>query len=293
MAKIGYRENGNELENLYKKTISPSDRFVFSSVRVKKTIFSRTKKKGITMRSLLPEASAAYNNLSSSVKLQWANNYSFFFNNPYKAFVKAYCEMRAHGLTGVPSPNPYYLGKVGKINIASPANRLHIKQAHPDDYYLMKKVKGTKSQYEPVRIFESVNFPLLFKLSYTSELTQVDSNMHARAYIRIYTDYQGRNIVTDEVIEFSLNSSWNIINKIINKPFGTFKGYEMHLDFFGVRGCVYLDHLILLHSGKNWARDPHFNNMKTSYSRKYYQIANHYDIIDLPNGASYDTVYYE
>jgi hypothetical protein len=79
----------------------------------------------------------------------------------------------------------------------------------------------------------------------------------------------------------------------IQKPLGEFKGYDVHIDLYNVRGVVYFDNQVLFHNGKNWARDPNFDNMKTSYTRKYYQIERYWDIVDLPNGANYNSVYYE
>lgn len=293
MVKIGYRENLNELENLYRGSITPVDRFVFSTIKVKKTIFTKKALKGITQKSLLPEIANLWNQVGAGDRNMWDACYTEYFKNGFRAFTKAVVQMRKAGLSGMPDYNYNYLGKVGLCRIEAPANRLHIKQSHPNDYYVMKKVKGTKSQYSPQVVYEFATFPILFKISYKSNLTSLSSNSYARIYIRVYTDYQGRRLETDYVFPINLIQDWNRVSYNIDKPLGTFKGYEMHIDLYDVRGDVYFDNLYIYHTGKNWARDPHFENMRTTYTRKYYQIASHYDIIDLPEGASFNSIYYE
>lgn len=293
MAKISYRENGNEIENLYRKTLIPSDRYNYSSIRVNRILYSKKQIKGITQHSLLPEIAAAWGQIGADTQNDWKNFYSDFFNNGYKAFCKAYTDMRKFGLTGLPVANPYYLGKVGVLKIEAPANRLHIKQDHPNTYYVMKKIKGTKSQYQPIEIDEFPSFPINFEISYKSDLVSLSANSHARFYIRVYTDYQGRRLETDFVFPINLINPWTRPNMIIEKPLGTFKGYEFHIDLYDVRGTVYFDNLVLFHNGKNWARDPHCSNVRSTFTRKYYQVAAYYDIIDLPNGANFLSIYYE
>lgn len=315
MAKISYRENANELENLYRKNISPSDRFVFSAVRVKKIIYTKKKIKGLTQKSLLPEISQKWNLLSQSEKTKWLTYYSSFFKNGYSAYVKAFYQKRVYGLAGEPSPNVFYLGKVGNCKIEAPANRLHIKQDHPNYYYVMRKVPKTKSQFSPIKVSEFATFPLYFELSFCTDLISLSSNYHARVYIKVHTNYQGRDLEKDFVINLPLKTlsdskyglakyglskygsssveSFSKISLNISKPLGSFKGYEFHIDLYDVRGDLFLDNLILKHDGTNWARDPHFDNMKTTFTRKYYQIASHYDIIDLPNGSSFNSIYFE
>lgn len=315
MAKISYRENANELENLYRKNLSPADRFNFSTIRVKKTLFTKKYLSKITQKSLMPEISLAWSNLSNYDKSMWLTSYAEYFKNGFRAFVKSYIQRKKAGLSGIPDYNNFFLGKVGQVHIESPANRCHIKQDHPNNYYVMTKVAGTKSQFNPVVIYEFATFPINFRLSYKSNLSALSSNFHARVYIRIYTDYQGKRLMTDFIQLLDLSTEnissygsanfgsgnygllefggWERLNFNIDKPLGTFKGYEFHIDLYDVIGDVYFDNLYIYHSGRNWGRDPHFENMRTTYTRKYYQIASHYDIIDLPNGANFNSIYYD
>lgn len=293
MAKISYKDSSLDTNDVYYKTLVSSDRFVFSTVRVRKILLSRKRIKGLTQKSLLPAANFAWYALGSGTQNDWKSMYADFFNNGYKAFIKAFIQRRQFGLTSTPESNIYYLGKVGKIEIVSPGNRCHIVQRHPNYYYVMKKVSKTKSQYIPVRVNEFATFPFNFKISYKSNLTVVSDNPHANIYVRVYTNYQGRVLEKDFIFPITLIQDWNAPNMNIDKPLGTFKGYDVHIDLYGVRGQLYLDNFILYHDDKNWARDPNFDNMKTSYTRKYYQIESHWDIEDLPSGASFDSIYYE
>ena len=315
MAKISYRENANELENLYRKSITPTDRFVFSSVKVRKNIYTKKKIKNLTQKSLLPEISQKWLHMPVGIQNDWYQFYKDFFKNGYSAFVKAYYQRRVYGITSDPEYNQFYLGKVGNCKIEAPSNRLHIKQDHPNYYYVMRKVPKTKSQFNPVRISEFATFPIYFQISFKSDLVPLSSNYHARIYVRVYTDYQGRRLEKDFIINLPVRSAhdslygngeygvsnygassvseWIKTNMIIDKPLGDFRGYEYHIDLYDVRGDLFLDNLIIRHNGINWARDPHFDNMKTTFTRKYYQVASHYDIIDLPNGSSFNSIYFE
>ena len=49
---------------------------------------------------------------------------------------------------------------VGKILIEEPAEEIELLQAHPSSYWIYKKVVGTKSMYEPVRVDEGFALPV-------------------------------------------------------------------------------------------------------------------------------------
>lgn len=291
MAKTSYQNIPVELKNLVKKSLGVGDRFIIPRVSVRRLIPRRKILKGITQRSLLPEIANAWNGLSGAVQDSWTDVGVVLGMTGYKAFTKEYIIRVQNSLLPITTPSVFRHGKVGMIHIESPANDLTIRQDHPINYYIMKKVRGTKSQYEPSLVTEYISFPMELKISYKSILTNTSENYKARIYVEIVSNYQGRDIVTQKEINFSLSADWNEQNLVIDSVFGIVRGYTLKIEILNCIGYLYFDNVKLFHSSKNWVRDTQCNDIHQDFTKAFYQISKHWIAENLGDGANFESVY--
>lgn len=291
MAKISYQQVPAEYKGLLKKSLKVGDRFVISRVSVNRLIPRRKLLKGITQRSKLPEISDVWATFDTTLKTSWATTGALVGLTGFKAFVKEYILRLQSNLAPVVAPSIYHHGKVGKIVISAPANDLRIRQDHPVNYYIQKKVRGTKSQYAPVLVTEFLSFPFQLYISYKSILTNTSANYKARIYIEFLSNYQGRDIYTQKEINFDLATDWKNANIIVNDIFGVLRGYTLYIDFLNVTGVFYFDNVKLYHSGKQWVRDPYCNDIHQDFTKAFYQVSKHWVGEVVPDGANFESVY--
>jgi hypothetical protein len=157
---------------------------------------------------------------------------------------------------------------------------------------VQRKVKGTRSQYEPVKVTESFGLPVDIKISYKTALTSAGDSPRARFYLDVLSHYQGRDISTILSIDFGLADDWQTKTATLSSVLGVVRGYTAFIEIFNARGDLWFDNIEIYHSGHNWARDPNCNNIKQAFTKAFYQIPAHWAVVTLPVGSFYDSVYY-
>lgn len=292
MAKTSYITIPPGLELSYNKALQSGDRFIYPHVKVKRLFTSRSRKKGLTQRSLMVSLSPVWAGFSESVKNAWNEAGAVCDMTGWKLFVQDTSLRIANDLPGYATPSTIYQSKVGKIQIESPAVGLTILQLHPQSYYINKKVTGTRSQYEPKLITENLSLPIQIAISYKSSLESAGDNPFARFFVVVYSNYQGRTIENVCEISFSLSHDWERLESSISGVKGQFRGYTAFIEINNARGFLLFDNVKIYHSGQNWARDPFCNSIQTSFTKAFYQIPKNWSAETVPDGAFYRSVYH-
>lgn len=292
MAKISYKLIPPEFDISYSKALSINDRYTFSSVRRARLFTSRARIKNITQKSVLPLASQAWALLDTSARALWESAGVQSNLTGWRLFVKDFAWCQKLELGSPLDPSEEYQVEVGRISISSPATSAKIAQLHPNTYFVLRKVSGTKSMYEPVQIIENFQLPLELALSWKTNLTSAGASPLARAFVIVYSHYQGRDIETELVLPFGLTDDWTRDSVSVSSVVGRVKGYTVFIEASDVVGDIYFDNLTLYHSGQNWARDPYCYNVASAYTKAFFQIPKHWVTIDVPEGAFYDSFYF-
>lgn len=292
MAKISYKLIPPEFDTQYRRALTPNDRYTFSSVRRTRLFDSKAKILAITQKSVLPEASVAWAALTEGEKILWEQAAVESNLTGWRLFIKDFAWAKKLTLSGPILPDPKYQVEVGRLSILAPASSIKIAQLHPQTYYVLRKVRGTKSQYEPVLVFESFALPLEMSISWKSDLVSAGANPRARIYAIINSHYQGRDIETELSIDFGLQDEWTRNTTTLSNVLGIVKGYTVFIECQDVTGDLYFDNVDLVHSGQNWARDPFCYNIRATYTKAFFQIPRHWVTIDVPENTFYDSFYY-
>jgi hypothetical protein len=292
MAKTSFQEIPLEFDLTYSKALTSGDRFTFPRVRVNTAFSTRAKKKGVTQKSLIVSLLPVWNGFTQTVRDAWNASAIISGLTGYKLFIQDTALRIANDISGYATPNLIYQAKVGRLNVASPATGILITQEHPLSYYVQRKVKGTRSQYEAVNVLESFDLPVNIKISYKTNLTSAGGSPRARFYLDVLSHYQGRNISTILEIPFALVADWQTGTASLSNVLGRVRGYTAFLEINDARGDLWVDNIEINHSGHNWTRDPRCNDIHQSFTRAFYQIPAHWAVIHMPTGAFFDSVYY-
>jgi len=204
-----------------------------------------------------------------------------------------YIQLSSASYAGVATPSDIYQYKVGKILIEAPATAAKIAQYHPNRYWKLKKVQGTKALYTDVAVDELLMLPLSIGLSYKTNLTAQSGGAYARFLAVVTSHYQGNDIDTPFTIEIPLTTGWTRSTLDVTEVIGVARSYELWIDLYSVRGEFYFDNVRAYHTGTNWARDFRCNDVNNNLSRINYQIEKSWEEQLLPTGSAYDSVYYE
>jgi len=293
MAKTGFITIPPGLDLLYNKVIQSGDRFIFPHVKVKRLFTSRSRKKGLTQKSLIVQLAPIWNAFDISVRNAWNLAGAESGMAGFKQFIQDTAVRIANDLPGYATPSTLYQSKVGKIQIESPAVGLTIVQLHPQSYYINRKVSGTRSQYEPKLIQENLSMPVGIAISYKSDLASAGTDPRARFYVIIYSSYQGRDIETFLEIPFNFVQDWERLTASISGTIGLFRGYTAFIELQDVRGTLLFDNIDIIHTTQNWARDPYCNSIQTSFTKAFYQIPKNWSAENISDGSFYRSVYHE
>ncbi len=293
MAITGGLEIPEELIVLFAKLLRVNDARRYGSVASMGHFQSAKKARAVSTRSLLPEISALWANLSPSEKLAWKSAGAESSYNMWNLFVQDTAYRLKHDIAGVAVPSVLHQYKVGKIAIVAPANGAKIAQYHPESYYKMRKVRGTKGLYEDIKITEKLNLPLKIGLSCKSDMIGVGAGAQIRFFAKIISNYQGRDVETEEGFTIDLSTGWNRADITIAEVVGVARSYNLYLEFTNVRGDFYWDNVLSHHTGTNYARDFRCNDVNNNLTRTNYQIEKSWEEEFLPTGASFDSVYPE
>jgi hypothetical protein len=291
MAKTSYQEIPPEFDLTYHNLLTSGDRFIFPRVRVLVPFTTRKKKKGVTQKSLIISLLPVWNAFDQSVRDLWNACAIESGLTGYKFFIQD-CALRlANSISGFSTPSLLHQSLCGRLHVASPATSILLTQEHPLNYWVQRKVKGSRSQYEPVKVTESFGLPVNIKIAYKTALTPVGDSPRARFYLDVLSHYQGRDISTILACDFGLADDWQIKTASLANVLGLVRGYTAFIEVFNARGDVWFDNVEINHSGHNWVRDPNCNNIKQAFTKAFYQIPAHWAVVDLPTGAFFDSVY--
>lgn len=293
MAKVSYVDLPPGYEDLYKKVLQPGDRFEVSRVRVKDIFLSRARVKGITLRSQFLELAPVWDALTTDQKNAWEAAGAMTGLTGWKAFVRDTTQRRKAGISGYATPNLIYQGNVGRMTVEAPANGLTLVQAHPITYYVLRKVRGTKSQYAPVAVFEPFGLPLEITVSWKTNLTSTSGDWRARFFCVVYSSYQGRDIETVGELSFGLTDEWQRNSFSVENVIGIPRGYTVFVEIHNARGDLWFDMPYIIHNGENWARDPRCDNISQGFTKAFYQVARAWVAEDPAAGTDFGSVYFD
>lgn len=292
VAKTSFQLIPSEYLADYKKTLQTGDRFQFARVRVKNPFLSRERIKGITQRSLIPQATLLWNALTSGERTAWGSAGAVSNTTGWKLFLRDYAFRVKNSLPGIATPSDLYQVEVGKLLVEAPATSLKIAQYHPQTYWVSRKVTGTRDMREPVLVTENFDLPLNISLSYKADLTSLGAGSSASFYCILYSHYQGRVIETRCEIPFNFDQEWTTATASITSVLGLIRGYTAFMEIQNARGVVYVDNITIEHSGQNWCRDPFCNDIDQSFTKAFAQIPKNWAPVDISEGAFFGSVYY-
>ncbi len=291
MAKTSYVDLAPELSDQYFTGLQPGDRFTFSRIGRKNTLISRKAKKGISQRSLLSEISAAWFGDALGDQSAWNDAATYSNMTGWRLFIQDYCARRVNDLPDLATPSNYHQSWVGNIHIEAPASECKLIQAHPRNYYIMRRVTGTKSMYNPVLVTENFSLPLELSLSYSSNLEVVGPNPFAKFYAEIWYTYQGLNLSYLLEIPLDFVTDWTVGSNEISYLQSYVVGYNLFIHLNDLRGDLYFDNIHVFHSGQNWCRDPFCKDINQGFTRNYYQVSKHWAAVIAPEGVLFESVY--
>lgn len=291
MALTGTLDVPPELKALFDKLFRPVEKRRYSAVATKGHLLSPVKKRAIATRSLLPDISALWLALSSGQQLAWKVAGAQTSYNGWNLFVQDTAYRLKYGLPGLAVPSTFHQYKVGKIVVSGAAKRVKLVQFHPSQYYKMKKIVGTKAQYEPIKITESLVLPLEIALSYKTELVEYGGTGTARFYAEVTSHYQGRNIQTVVGFDMELSSGWARQTALVSEVLGVVRSYNLTIELDNVQGAFYFDNVLARHTGTNYARDYRCNDVNNNLTDINYMIESSWEEQFLPLGAAFDSVY--
>lgn len=292
MAKTSYQLIPAELDLSYKKALQSSERFLFPRVRRKTLFISRNRKKGVTQKSLIPILSPVWQALTQGERDAWNSAGVIANMSGFKLFIRDKSLRIANDIEGFATPNNLYQTTVGTLIVGAPATSLKIQQLHPERYWVQRKVKGTRSQYEPKEVIEDFQIPLQIKINYKADLVEYGGVAKARFYCIVYSHYQGLTFENIVEIPFTLQQNWTSAEATISSVIGKDRGYNAFIEIENARGTIYFDNIEINHSGQNWCRDPHTIDIDQSFTKAFYQIPKHWAPVDISEGAFYGSLYY-
>jgi len=291
MAKTSFQLIPPEYDTSYFKTLCSGDRYTVPSVRRKSLFISRNRRKGLTEKSLIPTLSQAWNVLDQNTKDDWTDAGAVCNLSGFKCFLKDKAFRIKNDIAGYATPSLLHQVEVGLLHIESPATAIKIEQLHPLNYWVYKKVTGTKSQYQPIAITESFDLPIDLAISYKSSLTSVGAGSFAKFYATVYSHYQGRIIETNCEISFPLSHDWQQLTASLSSVVGLVRGYTAFIEIYNCTGDLWIDNVEITHSGQNWARDPYCNDIDQGFTKAFFQVPKHWNAVNLPDGAWFGSIY--
>lgn len=291
MAKTSFQQIPPELLTFYKNAVASSNRFDIPRVRRKLLYSTRSRLKGVTEKSLLPQVLAIWNAFDNSTKDAWTLAGSKCGLTGVKCFTKDQCLRIKNGMSGTSTPSIYHQAKFGRLSIQAPANKIKIAQLHPLNYYVMRKVTGTRSQYESVLVVETFALPLELKLNYKSNLVSSGGTPSAKIYLQVLSHYQGRDILTNCEVNFDLITDWKSASASLSSVLGVVRGYTAYIDLQNVTGDLFIDNVEFNHSLSNWARDKYCNDINQGFTKAFYQVAKNWIAVDMPENTQFDSFF--
>ncbi len=291
MAQTGALVVPPELLELFQKLISTTSNRRTGAIRKHGYLQSKKKVLELTTRSLLPQITAQKATLDESEVLAWKAAAAAGRQNWWNLFVQDTAYRLKYGISGLATPSPLHQYKVGRIEIAAPADRVLLTQYHPVKYYISKKMPGNTSLREDVAVVEKLALPLEIGLSFRTNLTALTGDPKVRFYAIIYSSYQGRTIETEVGFDIPLTSVWTRETAIISEVVGIARSYDLFIELDNVRGVFEWDNVLSYHTGTNYARDFRCTDVNNEPTIVNYQIEASWEELYLPTGAAFSSVY--
>lgn len=293
MVKVSELVIDSSQQDLWDSSLRVNDPLVYGSLSVHRGYLSKYKRAKVTTKSLLPEIKALWQSLTTDDKNAWKSAAAMSGYSAYSLFVQDTAFRIKYGYSGLATPNDIYQYKVGKILIESPATETILAQWHPIEYYRRRKVKGTKALYENIRIIEQLSLPLQVGLSYMSNLVAAGDNPQVKFYAEIKSHYQGRDIETQVGFDIPLEMGWTRQIVTSTEVLGVARSYSLWISLTDVRGEFFFDNIRAYHTGTNYARDYRCSDVNNELTKTNYQIEKSWEEQSLPNGAAFDSVYFD
>jgi hypothetical protein len=291
MAKTTYSLIPAGFDFSFSKALSSGDRFTYARYRRQIGFFSRKRRAGMTQKSLLPQIALDWAALTPTEQDAWATAGAEMGLNGWRLFVQDSCKRIINEIETATTPVTTHQVMAGLLDIDSPATGIKITQLHPLDYWVSRKVTGSKNMYEPVKVTESFGLPLELEISYKSDLTSLGAGSSAAYYALVYSHYQGRTIENVCRVELDLSSDWEVLTASISSVVGLVRGYALFLEVVNCTGSLWVDNIKATHSGQNWVRDTYCKDIDQGFTRAFFQVPKHWVGVDIPVGASFGSVY--
>ena len=291
MALVGAYDIPDEFIRLFNALVRRVDTRRFGAAAMQGHLLSKEKKLNVSTRSLLPQISSYWQGLTTTEQNNWKSAGAANSLNGWNLFVQDTAYRLKYGLFGLATPSDLHQYKAGKIQIDSPATAAKIVQYHPNRYFKLKKVPGTKALFEDIAINEKLVLPLNIGLSYKTDLTAQSGGAYARFYANVKSHYQGNDIETPFTIEIPLSTDWARQTLSCTEVIGVARSYDLWIDLHDVRGSLFFDNVRAYHTGTNWARDHRCNDVNNDLSKINYQIEKSWEEQLLPTGSAFDSVY--
>lgn len=291
MAQVGSIEIPPEIQALWNNLVAPVSPRTHGAVRKTGYLPSRQQKLDLSTRSLLPQIRDLWAALSLTEQAAWKAAGAVTHMNGWNLFVQDTAYRLKYGIAGVAVPSLIHQYKVGRIEIAAPAQKVVLAQFHPNKYYVSKKVPGNTTQREDVAIYEYLSLPLEVGCSFRSNLTAVTGTPEVKFYATVYSNYQGRTIETDFGFDIPLVTDWTSDTTTAIDVLGVVRSYDLHIVLDGVRGWFEWDNVKAIHNGTNYARDMRCNDVNNTLTRANFQIEKSWEEQFLPGNTAFDSVY--
>lgn len=291
MAQTGALVIPPELLELFQKLVSPTSNRRTGSVRKHGYLQSKQKKLNLTTRSLLPQISELKDGLSEPEITAWKAAAAAGRQNWWNLFVQDTAYRLKYGISGLATPSPLHQYKVGRVEIATPAERVLLTQYHPAKYYVSRKMKGNTSLREDVPVFEKLALPLEVGCSFRSNLVAVSATPKVRFYAIIYSSYQGRTIETEVGFNIPLSTGWARETATITEVIGIARSYNLFIELDGVQGSFEWDNVLSRHTGTNFARDFRCTDVNNELTKVNFQIEASWEELFLPFRTAFSSVY--
>lgn len=291
MAQTSALDVPPELVELFHKIVSPSDTRRTGSVRKHGYLQSRAKALSLTNRSLLPAIRDLRDALTPAEIAAWKSAALAGRQNWWNLFVQDTSYRLKYDIDGLATPSTLHQYKVGRIEIAAPAERVLLTQYHPRKYFVNKKMRGNTTIREDVPVYENFQLPLRIETSYRANLVPLRAAPKARFWAVVTSRYQGRNIETEVGIDFELSTGWTRKGATINEVIGEAVYYQLFIELDGVRGAFEWDNVVARHTGTNWARDWRCTDVNNELTRVNWQIEKSWEELFLPYKTGFDSIY--
>lgn len=291
MVKVSYVNPTPDLKDRFTSQFTPVYKTRNSSLRYSGGLISPRRVNPVSTRSLLPEISALWKSLTTEEQNSWKAAGAAQSYTGYALFVQDTAYRIKFGIPGLATPSVIHAYKCGQITMSGEAEHFRLEQLHPVEYYRMAKVRGTKSQREPVAVIEQLLLPLQIGLSYRTNLTPIGDSPYAKFYAEVVRSYQSLDLVDTVGFEIPLSTDWDRQTATLTEVVGVARWYSLYIELHNVHGTLQFDLLESRHTGTNYAREFRCNNISSGFSNYNYQIPPSWAADGYEPGVTFGSVY--